>query len=389
MNRLLIACVVFLLALCHVAAQELETPWKDWQPPEVTMPSPNAFDLYQEAFDRIEQFGEVYPEADPDELHKALEDHALTFRLLQEAMMGECRLPVVTDFAQQFPYLAKFRAAARMFAARSTVYLEEGKGAEAALDCIACVRLGADAATNRTLIGGMVSVACEAIGLKYLDTVIPQLQPEECRAAIAALRAAMAERLPLSEMLEGEAIAAKIEMRRQFSQATSGMVEQILKQQLEQDEIEEALKEWSPAKSWHAYDELFQAMIEQARKPYWDRAELTVPDDRLVKILAPVFTRTHFRYALADAKLRLALVHLAAQGYMLAEGIPPTDLKVLVPDYLPTIPDDPFADGPIRLTVKGDDFVTYSVGPDGVDDGGSSIEGFPEPDSTGDIVILL
>ncbi|GAH82531.1 unnamed protein product, partial [marine sediment metagenome] len=131
MHRLLIACVVFLLPLCHVTAQELEMPWKDWEPPDVTVPEPNGFELYQQAFAIIEELGEVDVEADPDELHKALEDHALTFRLLQEAMMGECRLPVVISFDQLFPYLAKFRSAARMFGARSTVYLEEGKPAEA------------------------------------------------------------------------------------------------------------------------------------------------------------------------------------------------------------------------------------------------------------------
>ena len=97
MNRLLIACVVSLLALCHVTAQQLDQPWKDWEPPDVILPEPNAFELYQQAFDLIEELGEVDAEADPDELRQALEDHALTFRLLQEAMMGECRLPAVIE----------------------------------------------------------------------------------------------------------------------------------------------------------------------------------------------------------------------------------------------------------------------------------------------------
>jgi hypothetical protein len=40
-----------------------------------------------------------------------------------------------------------------------------------------------------------------------------------------------------------------------------------------------------------------------------------------------------------------------------------------VPEYLPSIPEDPFSEGPLGLRVASEAFVTYSVGRDG-DDGG-------------------
>jgi len=42
-----------------------------------------------------------------------------------------------------------------------------------------------------------------------------------------------------------------------------------------------------------------------------------------------------------------------------------------VPQYLSQVPDDPFVDGPLRLRRLDDGLVVYSVGPDGIDNGGN------------------
>ncbi|MBW3624710.1 MAG: hypothetical protein KY468_15000 [Armatimonadetes bacterium] len=52
----------------------------------------------------------------------------------------------------------------------------------------------------------------------------------------------------------------------------------------------------------------------------------------------------------------------------------PGTLEELVPDYLNKVPDDPFAKGKsLRYIPLKDDFLLYSVGPDGKDDGGRPI----------------
>ena len=232
-------------------------------------------------------------------------------------------------------------------------------------------------------------MAAEAIGIKALEDMIPGMQPDDCRIAVAALRAGQVERVPFADCMQGEYLFCKSSMKQQFTQIGADIIKNVDDLDLDDEQIKEALKQWQPAHSWAALDRFFEGVTEQAQKPYWDRQAVPKPGDPLVDLLVPVYGRTAFNFALADARLRLALVHLAAQGYMLAEGIPPTDLEALVPDYLPMIPDDPFADGTIRLALRGDDFVIYSVGPDGVDDGGRAIEGIPEPDATGDIAVTL
>lgn len=50
-------------------------------------------------------------------------------------------------------------------------------------------------------------------------------------------------------------------------------------------------------------------------------------------------------------------------------------LSDLVPNYLPAVPMDPFADNaPLRYIRTGTHFVLYSIGPDGADNGGTPIE---------------
>jgi hypothetical protein len=89
-------------------------------------------------------------------------------------------------------------------------------------------------------------------------------------------------------------------------------------------------------------------------------------------ILEPSLDRavqTHFRLR---TDRRLAATGLAVRLYELDHGRRPDVLTELVPDYLASIPTDPFhADNAeIRYLPDAPSPLLYSVGPDGVDDGG-------------------
>jgi hypothetical protein len=60
----------------------------------------------------------------------------------------------------------------------------------------------------------------------------------------------------------------------------------------------------------------------------------------------------------------------ALERYRLREGAFPEALAGLTPELLPEPPIDPWTDQPLRYRREGDSYVLYSVGPDGVDDGG-------------------
>jgi len=79
--------------------------------------------------------------------------------------------------------------------------------------------------------------------------------------------------------------------------------------------------------------------------------------------------RIYFKHL---AKRRLTAIALAIRLYVVDNGVRPESLEALVPEYLPTLPADPFrTDGAsMGYRPNADEPVLYSVGEDGVDNGG-------------------
>jgi hypothetical protein len=75
-----------------------------------------------------------------------------------------------------------------------------------------------------------------------------------------------------------------------------------------------------------------------------------------------------------DAMLSLMRTDLAIRRYQKRHGDWPEALAAIVPDELEAVPIDPFSKKSLVYRVAGDDFVLYSVGQDGVDDGGKSFD---------------
>ena len=76
--------------------------------------------------------------------------------------------------------------------------------------------------------------------------------------------------------------------------------------------------------------------------------------------------------AFADTAARrdAADVALAAELYRRRHGKWPDKMDQLVPEFLPTVPVDPFDGKPMRMTVSAEGFKAYSIGRDDTDDGG-------------------
>jgi hypothetical protein len=85
--------------------------------------------------------------------------------------------------------------------------------------------------------------------------------------------------------------------------------------------------------------------------------------DSLSRVLPRVFV--------AEASRELALTALALKRYQLRHGQFPADLSALVPGFLPSLPRDPADGQALRYRPKPDGtFLLYSIGEDGVDNGG-------------------
>ena len=82
--------------------------------------------------------------------------------------------------------------------------------------------------------------------------------------------------------------------------------------------------------------------------------------------------RAIIRASTADTHCQLAVTAIALQRYQLRYGHQAPSLKDLVPEFLPEVPIDPMDGQPLRYRLHDDGtFLLYSVGEDGVDDGGN------------------
>jgi hypothetical protein len=92
-------------------------------------------------------------------------------------------------------------------------------------------------------------------------------------------------------------------------------------------------------------------------------------------------------FAKNEAQLRLLRLELALQEYRQRHGRFPPTLAQLSPEVMEAMPLDPFTEKPLVYRPRGRGYVLYSVGPDGVDNGGTPISpGSMGPTAAGDLV---
>jgi hypothetical protein len=127
-----------------------------------------------------------------------------------------------------------------------------------------------------------------------------------------------------------------------------------------------------------AYRRMMKQSYALASRPYaearaeWEELDQGRRDGPLTGILVPrgalpAWAKTIAR---ADAMHRLAQLALAAEAYRARTGQLPERPDDLAPQYLARVPTDPFSGQPLRLKRDGKDLVMYSIGSDGIDDGG-------------------
>jgi len=98
------------------------------------------------------------------------------------------------------------------------------------------------------------------------------------------------------------------------------------------------------------------------------------PRYSLTRTSFPSLGRAFTLSMVSTAQLRTARTGLAVERYRLETGGFPQQLDQLVPKYLGQVPLDPFDEKPLRYRLTDKSAKIYSIGEDGVDDGGDLAE---------------
>jgi hypothetical protein len=130
-------------------------------------------------------------------------------------------------------------------------------------------------------------------------------------------------------------------------------------------------------RAYPAYFRLLTALVEIAKLPVDDQPEQIeklIIQARQLPIEFQSWFGTVARWAQGfhrnQAWFRCAIAALAAERFRLAHGHWPDTLAALVPEFIPGTSTDPFDGQSLRLSRLRDSIVIYSIGPDGIDNGG-------------------
>jgi hypothetical protein len=363
-------------------------------PPHPKLPNPNGFDLYVKAAQSIvtanpavDEINDTQNITDPkiraqryslQRKEAWLRQNAAGFRLFQRAVKTPCLHPKVRsdkDIVKMFGAYAPLREMARRVKIKAKTQELRGDWNGAMQSRIDAVQMGTDIASGGPFIASLVAIAVQAIGRDKQWPVIEKLSVEECRAAIARLEKLYARRLKIADALLEEKYFgqnATLEMMRQpqwrlMKDADEYEQELTLSTRLRALTI-------SRREIMDNYSRYMDAIIANSRLPYLPKKKVPQPNDPFSSRIAGIFDNARFNYARNDAGNALWLVALALRAYKLENAKYPAQLTELTPKYLKDIPADPFGAGEaLRYKNRGTEYLLYSIGPDGVDNGGKPI----------------
>ncbi len=280
------------------------------------LPNPNGYDDFIKASKAV--LGNVwdFPTLDHDSLAALVSTNAEPLRLLRLGLTRQCVMPTDSTLTNNYNWLRGMTRLAELLATEGRWREMENRPAEAAQSYVDALRYGNEMSRGGFLINRLVGLDCELIGYAPLAKLVPKLNPVEARAVLRDLDKLDVGRVTWAEVQQNE---------RRFMRYQRG-------------------KHFNPIIWVMDWWQIRRAM---------QRAETK--------------TKT------VVARERLLAAELALRCYQSEQGHPPARLDKLTTNYLSHVPQDPFSGQPLIYRAQGTNWLLYSVGSDGVDDGGKPV----------------
>jgi len=310
-NVLLGFAVLFLTTLLVVLAITLNRP-----PAHPPLPNPNGYSDLIKASETVAGDVGNFQTFDRDGLHALVSTNAEPLRVIRLGLTRQCLMPMdsaLTNVAGMMSQLADMKRLVQLLAAEGRLLEMDNRAADAANSYTEAIRFGNEMSRGGFLITRLVGIACESIGCHALAMVTPKLNSQEARVVLAELEKVDADHVTWAEVLRNERCFARYQLRNTLN----------------------------PIPWVVAWWQSRQAM---------EKAEA--------------------KHRIIIAHERLLAAELALRCYQSEKAAVPAHLNELVTNYLAKVPQDPFTIQPLIYRSRGTNWLLYSLGPDGVDDGG-------------------
>jgi hypothetical protein len=277
------------------------------------------------------------------------------------------------------PDFAQVRALSRDIAYRAVWEGTQGNVEEAIVWVTAGMRLANDLTAHPTTMAQLIRIAIAANALQALQDILsenelPDSLPPEFFEELAGLR----NRKNLATFFKGERCygdALYTNMSLVANPLSRTLT--IRPSQLKQNELLSQLADAVLEEDYEKRKILLTPIDEfasSAAKMSTIRALLN-PFHLMVKVCMPAYARISSACDRGIAEADLCGMAIALKKYKGMHGGYPDALTSLVPVFLETLPQDPFCGEPYCYRREGDGFLLYSVGDNGVDDGGLPLQG--------------
>ncbi len=342
------------------------------------------------------------PDVSTDTVTDLLTRHAATLDTIRRAADRENCL-FAHDWTRPsvdmlLPEMQPLRLAGRFLALAARRAAAEGRIEEALVDTVRIQKIGRHAATEPIIISQLVGMALDAVALDTLADILPALGPEDLgRLDAPAIRDLVGPPPSIFRGFIGEE-ALGLSTFADFADARSNL-DGLWQLTANPDLAPGTLMRWVSApvsllfrvfllpfdiashrRMLHDYRQLAALNFDRPQRHAEQQKKIAAIEAALQKdhlpglvsgVLKPAMAQVFQSQTRAVARHRAAAALVAATKRRLETGTLPESLDALVPGELPTLPLDPFAtDAPLRLKVTPEEFLVWSVGPDGEDDGG-------------------
>jgi len=389
---------------------------------------PNAATVYAEAFDLVSKLRPekrdpnlpVEGKADlpddprtplPPEMLSAVREHVSerqhALDLIHAASgVTPCLFPVHWKGPDtDLPHLARARAAARLIRLSVILHAEDGDPHAAVSSVLDGLALAKPLVEEPVLISSLVAIALDSITLASAQRLLARTDPTaEDLVTLQKQFEASAEALSIRAGLSGE-IANMSEAFKLLEQGrVPGSAAVTLPDGTEESAGNMKLGAFS---AWFFRNDLKGSNAEMIRmlvklvsaaekptpdvlgEPYGKALDSQLAASRyrfafLARMLLPAELRSIQQCEIARAKLRSAVACVAALRFRNDTGAWPASLAALLPKYLTAVPLDPFTAKPLIYRVRDDGIVVYTVGKNGIDDGGKPWLIAPDKSDVGD-----
>jgi hypothetical protein len=306
---LLALAVIFMLSVLAVVFLS-----RDRTAPLPALPNPNGYDDFLKASEVVAGNFRDSRELDRDSLGALVATNSEALRLLRLGLTRQCMMPMDSALTNAgIDHLGGMKRLVQLLAAEGRREEMEDRPAEAARSYVDAIRFGNEMSRGGFLITRLVGIACEAIGYAPLAKVVPKLSRADARIVLTELEKVDAGRVTWAEVLRSEQNYVRFQLR--------GRMNPIM---------------W--VWGW------WQSRGSQAK--------------------------AEAKHKMVIAHERLLVAELGLRCYQSEQGRAPEGLEQLVPKYLQRVPSDPFSRRPLLYRQQGTNWMLYSVGTDGVDDGG-------------------